>query len=256
MDPYLEQYWYDLHPRLMIYACDAIQSQLPGRLRARVEERVTVDDDDDEEQDYIPDVRISERPSRERGAGTASSAVATEPMVVRMPSPLIPERRIVILQGPGEHRLVTSIEVLSASNKDRMSRQHRFREKQRDLLRLGVNVVEIDLLRGGEYALTAPHERFRAIDTYRISVVRGYRASHAEIYRIPLKERLPTIRIPLRPDDPDVMLDLQSLIEQAYRAGAYDGDIDYQKEPTPPLAGEEAAWANSLLKEKGFRKAT
>lgn len=253
MDPYLEQYWYDVHPTLMIYARDQIQSQLPGGLRARVEERVTVDDEDEEQQSYVPDVRISERPGGGSRGGAASTAVATEPLVVQIPSPLTPDRRIIILAGPGEHRLVTAIEVLSASNKDRVTRVGRFRDKQQDLLRRGVNVVEIDLLRGGYYALSAPEEKFRDRDTCRISVVRGHRPEKAEIYRVSLRDRLPNIKIPLRPHDADALLELQPLIDQAYRAGAYEGDVDYSVDPFPPLTGEDAAWTEGLLKEKGLR---
>ena len=40
MDPYLEAHWRDVHARLIIYACDALQSVLPGLLRARVEQHV------------------------------------------------------------------------------------------------------------------------------------------------------------------------------------------------------------------------
>ena len=36
MDPYLEQYWQDVHARLILYACDQLEDQLPGNLIARV----------------------------------------------------------------------------------------------------------------------------------------------------------------------------------------------------------------------------
>ncbi len=39
MNPYLEQYWADIHQRLSINSSDALQKQLPGDLRARVNER-------------------------------------------------------------------------------------------------------------------------------------------------------------------------------------------------------------------------
>ena len=34
MNPYLEQHWRDVHARLITYASDAIQAQLPPGLRA------------------------------------------------------------------------------------------------------------------------------------------------------------------------------------------------------------------------------
>ena len=40
MDPYLEAHWGDIHQRIVLYAADQLQGQLPSDLRARVEERV------------------------------------------------------------------------------------------------------------------------------------------------------------------------------------------------------------------------
>jgi hypothetical protein len=72
------------------------------------------------------------------------------------------------------------------------------------------------------------------------------------VYRIPLRERLPAIRIPLRPADPDAVLDIQTLVDQAYQDGRYD-DIDYSEPFRPPLDPEDAAWAAALLLAAGKR---
>jgi hypothetical protein len=86
-----------------------------------------------------------------------------------------------------------------------------------------------------------------------VCVCRGNKAA-AEIYRVPLREPLPTIRVPSRPDDADVPLELQTLIEQVYRHGRYD-DIDYTLPPLPPLDAEDDAWADELLRQAGRRPA-
>ena len=70
---------------------------------------------------------------------------------------------------------------------------------------------------------------------------------------MPLGDRLPAIAIPLRETDPVVALDIQSLIDRVYRNGAYDMEIDYVKNPDPPLDAQAANWANQLLKEAGLR---
>jgi len=49
-----------------------------------------------------------------------------------------------------------------------------------------------------------------------------------------------------------VPLDLQALVDLCYRNGGYD-DIDYRAEPAPPLAPEDAGWADALLRESGVR---
>lgn len=48
MDPYLEQFWRDVHASLIIYARDQLQTRLPAGLRVRVEERVVVEPCPDE----------------------------------------------------------------------------------------------------------------------------------------------------------------------------------------------------------------
>ena len=65
--------------------------------------------------------------------------------------------------------------------------------------------------------------------------------------------RLPTISLPLRSTDPDIPFDLQMVIDQCYRNGGYDEDIDYSVEPDPLLGVEDARWANTLLREAGRR---
>jgi hypothetical protein len=83
-------------------------------------------------------------------------------------------------------------------------------------------------------------------------VVRADRQHLAEVYQVALANPLPTIRIPLRPDDQDVLLKLQSLVDATYVNGGYE-DIDYQQDPRPPLTGPEDQWAKQLLREKGLR---
>ena len=47
MNPWLEEFWGDIHTSLTTYARDAIQRQLPADLVARVEEYLAVDESTD-----------------------------------------------------------------------------------------------------------------------------------------------------------------------------------------------------------------
>lgn len=69
---------------------------------------------------------------------------------------------------------------------------------------------------------------------------------------MPLRERLPAIRIPLRPADADVVLDIQPLVEQAYADGRYD-DLDYREACRPPLDPDDTAWVDDLLRAAARR---
>jgi hypothetical protein len=118
-----------------------------------------------------------------------------------------------------------------------------------------VSLVEIDLLRGGRWTVLVPRDRLpkRLHPPYRVSVYRSWRPFSLEFYHAPLRERLPAIRVPLRQGDPDVALDLQALIDRSYQFGRYER-TNYSAQPEPPFTGDDAAWADALLREKGLRK--
>jgi hypothetical protein len=257
MDPYLEQFWGDVHHRFITYSCDALQQQLPGDLVARVDERVFVEPAEGRPRNIVPDVRVVERGRREGPVLRASNGVAVaEPLVVHLEQDE-PVRQgfIEIIDLKSGRRVVTVIEVLSPSNKMRGPGRELYVKKQEDLRAGGVSLVEIDLLRTGSRVLTAPFDRIPTghRTPYAACARRGWRLLEIESYRIPLRERLPAIAIPLRREDGDVSLDLQALIDQCYEAGRYADDIDYRDEPDPPLESDDAQWADALLREEGRR---
>ena len=64
--------------------------------------------------------------------------------------------------------------------------------------------------------------------------------AECKLYPIRLMERLPVLPVPLRPHDPAVVLDLQPLVDTAYRNGRY-WHTDYAAPLDPPLPAEAAA---------------
>jgi hypothetical protein len=203
-----------------------------------------------------PDVRVVERPTpREAGGVAVAEAVVADPLLVPLELDEVTHRSIHIVDSRSGNRVVTAIEFLSQANKSSERGRSLYRSKQRDLLDGGVNLVEIDLLREGSWVLAAESGAVPANyrSPYRICVVRATRPRSAEVYRVPLRQPLPTIHIPLRPTDKDVHLNLQAVITLAYQNGGYE-DIDYRVDPFPPLQGSDADWADALLREKGRRK--
>ena len=259
MNPWLESHWGDIHTSLSTYARDQIQSQLPAGLRARVEEYVTVEANDDAKSQshrFAPDVRIVERPAAPHaGGGIATLVDATEPIMVSRSVEPETLRYITIVDAADGHRIVTAIEFLSLTNKVAGRGREQYLTKQEKMLAGRVNLVEIDLLREGGWVLAAPKSEVPAAcrGPYRICVVRGDQQHLAAMYPVSLQQSLPSIRIPLRPQDPDVLLQLQPLLNLSYINGRYHEDLNYRLDPTPPLADPDAAWANELLHAKGLR---
>src|SRR6266851_3520290 len=134
MDPYLEQFWLDVHARMILYACDQLEDQLPASLIARVEERVVFETESVARQSRHPDVKITERPGRGNG-GVAVLAPPNEVEPIIVECEPVTETFINILEaGPGQ-RLVTVIEILSLSNKLPGESQQEYRSKQTELRR-------------------------------------------------------------------------------------------------------------------------
>lgn len=255
MDPYLEQFWGDVHQSMITYARDQLQDHLPGDLRARVEERVFVESPTGPERNLYPDIRVVER-GRDRGVAVikrprTQTAVA-EPLIIETLSDPITESYIEIIDVGSGKKVVTAIEILSPVNKVPGPGKDLYLKKQQEFLDAKVNLVEIDLLRAGQWVLSVPREQLPAAaqTTYHIIVRRGGRTYGAEVYLVPLRQRLPVFRIPLRPKDKDVLLDVQALVDQCYRNGGYDDDINYQSPPMPPLPPDDALWAQGLLRAK------
>ncbi len=259
MNPWLEAHWGDVHARLTTYACDHLQLLLPAGLRARIEEYISVESEgvpEDSWSRFSPDVRVIEHPSMSDKSGGGATAVAAEPLVVRRLTEPETLHYIQVVDITAGHRIVTSLEFLSLANKFGKPGRQQYRRKQRELLAGRVNLVEIDLLRAGKWVLAVPMvcvpQEYRK--PYRISVVRADRPSVAEMYRVWLREPLPTIRIPLRREDADVPLNLQTLIDTAYVNGRYADDLDYSKPPRPKLTEPDAEWAERVLEEQRLRQ--
>jgi hypothetical protein len=265
MDPYLEAHWGDVHTRLIVYACDQLRGQMPGGLLVRAQEHVTVQIADSgngkaaRRHGLYPDVRVVEHPAAtaaQPATPPAAGAVAVmEPLLVPVELEQETQRSIEIIDTHSGKRVVTAIEILSPTNKSDPHGRAAYLQKQWELRQAKVNLVEIDLLRDGPYVLTAPAHRVPLpyLVPYRICVFRAINPYQAEVYRTSLRERLPAFRIPLRETDADARLDLQELIDKAYENGGYDAEIDYRVDPFPPLQGDDALWADALLREQGRR---
>ncbi len=256
MDPYLEKYWHEVHQRLVIYTGDLLQTQLPPSLRARIEQRVLLEEESDNWRAIRPDVHVVECPQPLFPAAEAEYAVALEdePVLITPQNEPIKEGYIEIVDAESGNRVVTVIEFLSPTNKLRGWGRDEYLLKQRDVIRAGANLVEVDLTRTGQRTLSVPGELVPpdCRTTYQICVWRSISPGRFEIYRAPLMRRLPSIRVPLRVTDADVRLDLQSLVERCYTNGRYD-DLDYRVDPNPPLNADDAPLADKLLREKGLR---
>lgn len=62
-------------------------------------------------------------------------------------------------------------------------------------------------------------------------------------------DRLPVLPVPLLEPDPDVPLDLGTLVQTIYDNGPYAAAIDYHNPLPPPLTGEESQFVRDCLQQ-------
>jgi hypothetical protein len=254
MDPYLERYWEDVHPTLIVHARESLQPRLPDDLIARIERRVFLEAGGGRLRHIVPDVHLSttypEGKDHPDALGEGESALV-EPVVFELDEVEIKEGYIEIREADGG-KVITLLEFLSPSNKRRGAGQEVYLTKQTEVLGSDASLVEIDLVRAGQRVLALPSDDipFEHKQDYLACVSPGWRRRRRELYAMPLRRRLPPLPIPLREKEPRLPLDLQALVDQAYAVGRYH-KLDYRAALEPPFPPEDAAWARTLLTAAG-----
>ncbi len=142
-------------------------------------------------------------------------------------------------------RVVTVLELLSPTNKASGPDRDDYLRKRNLLLMSPVNLVEIDLRRGGE----RPSPPVLPACDYYAMVARAQDWPQAGFWPIGLRERLPVIPIPVSPPDPEVPLDLQELLHRVYDAAGYKRYV-YSDKPHPALRPADAEWAEQIARQQ------
>jgi hypothetical protein len=81
---------------------------------------------------------------------------------------------------------------------------------------------------------------------YYAMVSRADKRPEAGLWPLRLRDRLPTLQVPLLPPHADAKLDLQAALHRLYDAAGYE-DYIYRGKPEPPLSDSDAAWAMTFV---------
>ena len=262
MNPWLEAYWGDVHTRLTMYACDEIQRQLPPMLHAHVEEYLAVEEEDADSSGrrISPDIVVRGTvhdlsPVRTDAPVAVLDDPTTEPVTFRRVAERQTLRYVRIVDLKNNHRVVTVVEFISPANKTPAGKEQ-YRRKQNELIDGGVSLVEIDLLRRGEWVIASDFMSYpaRLKAPYRICVTRSTALLDGEAYAACFSVPLPSIRIPLRATDADISLPLQKLLNQAYENGRYGSILDYDQQPEIGCSPQQWEWIQKRLDQVAASK--
>jgi hypothetical protein len=265
LDPYIEVcgLWEGFHSRLIHKIDEALAQILPEGYIIDTAVRsyiVLMESEGKREHLAKPDIAVIEAGERKKprkkkgGVAVAEPAEAAESVQMRaFVAEKFEETFVEIYAERDERILVTSIEVLSPSNKRRNTEGWQEYQRKRQAMLLGrANFVEIDLLRGGDkMPMFDPWPN----SPYTLLVCRQANAPYCRVWPAHFRTRLPVIPVPLLYPDADLSLDLQPLLDSIYALGRYDQRIDYTRPLTPALSNDDAAWVQEHVKNRPLRSA-
>ena len=257
MDPYLEQpdLWPEVHSRLLVAIADCLGPQLRPKYRVAIEKRVY---EDIQGNLFVgrPDATLSKSQAFKPQLietippGTKTNTAVMEPLIVELPMPEEIQERYLEIREVGTGIVVTALELISPSNKRIGKGRQQYEEKRLKILASQTHLVEIDLIR------SFPSLPMRGVDRpslYGILVSHADQRPRAALYPFNLSVPIPAFPLPLQPSDPEIILDLQPLLNQVYDRASYDLAIDYACDLVPSLSKEDKTWVDRLLKEKHYR---
>jgi len=251
MDPFIEnRTWKGFHTCYLGALSEMLVAQLRPRYIIGVEENVYLAREDDEPDRLIePDIAVVE--GSEYGEYLAESrtnaAVTLMPKPHTVPLPRKRRQRFLSIRNTLSREVVTVVELLSPTNKKPGDGLGEYLVKRSNVFDSLANLVEIDLLRGGQRMPT--REPLEPADFYAF-VFHRQRLPHVDVYERTLREPLPVIPVPLAEGDSDAAIDLQAAFTTTYDRAGYDYALNYRAPARPPLEPVAAEWVRSLLSEK------
>lgn len=252
VDPYLEHHelWQDVHHRLIVALADYLVPRLRPRYYVSVELRTYRAGMTGLTFLGRPDVSVvgSPRPAYriERTVQAAPIGVVT----VELPAPDIVRETYLEVRATQGGQVITALEILSPANKLPGEGRQQYERKREVVLDSLTHLIEIDLLRGGQpMAMFGDGHGAH----YRILVSREWARPQADLYPFSVRQPIPDFPLPLQRGDAELIVPLNALLHELYDRAGYDLRLDYRGDPDPALEGDDAIWADALLRECGLR---
>lgn len=251
MDPYLEiSEWSNFHFDFIAAIKDQLQPLVFPNYLVVTETRVYLERNDGDTLRFIPDVGL--QPTSAKGANWESSSTSVAQLEPHTYLAVMPEEHrehYLVLRDRGKNELVTVIEVLSPTNKlPGSDGQKEYRQKRERLLHAHVNLIEIDLLRGGErFRLNRSQPAWMDYCAY---LHRLTERPKILAWEFTMRHALPPLPVPLNEGDSDVSLNLQAAFTSMYDRLGYSLRIPYDQPLLPPLRPEDEDWVGEQLRHR------
>lgn len=249
MDPFLEvpPYWSDFSPAFLSAIRNQLLSILLPRYDVRLEEYLLLEHDVLPPHRVKPDVVLSANEKSELrglqmllGNRTVSMLEAAYPDF----DPVTQRRLVLTHRASG--KVVTVMELLSPINKTRgKDGLDAYERKREELLTTSCHLIELDLLRAGE---RIPIKGNMPPGDYFAYIGRWERRPRCQIIGWHWQSVLPSVPVPLLPEDGEVQLNLATAFRDAYEPAYYDQRLPYDAPLKPLLSQAEIEQARIFAK--------
>ncbi len=244
MNPYLENddVWQDFHDSMIPAMRDALIALIGPEYIIKIEHQLYIHEPSAEQRFLLGKADIGLAQPRHYREDTTATATISSPQMGDIPTVEFQRHLYVEIRDKKRRERISVLELLSPTNKKPGPDREQYLAKRGMLLKSDTNLVEIDLLRAWP---RIPVENVHSGD-YCIVVSRAQDRPRVNFWPIGLREPLPGVPIPLRPGEPNVILELQAVLHGVYDRAGYGRRI-YSDAPTPPLRPDDAVWANAIL---------
>ena len=246
MDPFIEdQCWADFRAEFIVCIRSRLVPRLLPNYFTNIEQAFSLMHTQDTANRILRQDRFVQESEVWTGGPGRGTAVAVKPVTRTLPKPQTIKRPYLTVRSMTSREVVTVIELLSPWNKNPRGGKSEYLDKRDAYLQSSINVVELDLLRGGSRLPTVeplPRGDFFAF------VCRGTKRPKVSVYAWQMNHPLPRIPIPLAPGDADVKLELQAAFNETYHRAGYRYSLDYTADVVPKLRPAERVWVRRSLK--------
>jgi hypothetical protein len=229
------------------YWREAIADALPPQYEATLGERVYLVEYDPEARKLgYPDIAVTHGEALSNQASSSAATATLEPVTIPLTMLDGPRESYVEILHLPERSLVTTLELLSPTNKQQPGRTA-YLEKRRALLFQNVNLIELDVLVEG---LRLPLMERPPVADYYYLLSRADQRPDCQVYHWTVRQPLPTLPVPLRHPDPDIQINLAEVFDTAYERGRFFRRIAYTESMPAFMSEADRAWAKGLMKQQ------
>ncbi|QJW97448.1 DUF4058 family protein [Frigoriglobus tundricola] len=246
MNPYLEQssVWRDFHASFLVTLRSVLVPRVRPKYHVELEESLFIDPTGDGPRLFaVADSAVADPAPEERGpGGTVTVTVVAAPLTVTVPGVTKKKMRRLVVRDSKSQDEVTAIELLSPSNKAAGADRDKYLERRVEVLTSAANFVELDFLRGGQRMPIRPRPECE----YYALVSRAWQRPEIGLGPLKLRDPLPAIPVPLRPGEPEPLIELKAVLDRTDDEAGYE-DRTYRTPPDPPLTAADTSWARAFV---------